>query len=192
MQVVPRPRNAKLVRNPIDSFILAKLKEKGLKPAPLADKRTMLRRAYFDLIGLPPTREEVDLFLKDTSPDAFEKVVEELLASPHYGERWEWYWLNVVRYADSAGFEGGVYYPSAWRYRDYVIKSFSDDKPYDRFIQEQIAADELWPDNQENTGTYAMPLEKLEHLEARVGTGLYAFCPQIQESTMDGARLRHE
>ena len=189
---VPRPKRGKLVRNPIDAFILAKLKEKGLKPAPLADKQTLLRRAYFDLLGLPPTTEQVERFLQDTSPGAFRKVIDQLLASPHYGERWGRHWLDVVRYADAAGFEGDNDYPTAWRYRDYVIKSFNDDKPYDRFVQEQIAADELWPDNQENSGTYAMPLEKLEHLEARVGTGLYTFGPENDGSQLNGARLRHE
>ena len=183
---VPQPKDATLARNPIDAFILARLKEKGLKPAPPADKRTLLRRAYFDLIGLPPTPEQVERFLEDSSPDAFERVVEELLASPQYGERWARHWLDVVRYADSTGFEADLPYLNAWRYRDYVIKSFNDDKPYDRFVQEQIAADELWPDDQANTGTYAMPLKKLEHLEARVGTGLYAFGPKIGESEMDG------
>ena len=189
---VPKPKDATLVRNPIDAFILARLQEKGLKPAPPADKRTLLRRAYFDLIGLPPTPEQVERFLEDSSFDAFERVVEELLASPQYGERWARHWLDVVRYADSTGFEADLPYLNAWRYRDYVIKSFNDDKPYDRFVQEQIAADELWPDDQANTGTYAMPLEKLEHLEARVGTGLYAFGPKIGESEMDGGKLRHE
>ena len=189
---VPRPKRGKLVRNPIDAFILAKLKEKGLQPAPLADKRTLLRRAYFDLIGLPPTPAQLDAFLNDNSPDAFEKVVEKLLASPQYGERWGRHWLDVVRYADSAGFEGDTDYPTAWRYRDYVIKSFNDDKPYDRFVQEQIAADELWPDSQEGGGTLAPPLKNLEHLEARVGTGLYALGPSIHESQMDGPKLRYE
>ena len=189
---VPRPKRGKLVRNPIDAFILAKLAEKGLQPASPADKGTLLRRAYFDLIGLPPTPAQLDAFLNDNSPDAFEKVVEQLLASPRYGERWGRHWLDVVRYGDSTGFEADALYLNAWRYRDYVIKSFNDDKPYDRFVQEQIAADELWPDNLENSGTYAMALEKLEHLEARVGTGLYTFGPKIPESELDGAKVRYE
>ena len=100
---VPRPKRGKLVRNPIDAFILAKLEEKGLKPAAPADKRTLLRRAYFDLIGLPPAPEQVERFVKDSSPDAYEKLIDELLASPRYGERWGRHWLDVVRYADSAG-----------------------------------------------------------------------------------------
>jgi Protein of unknown function (DUF1549) len=121
--------------NPIDSFILAKHREKGLRPAPKADKLTLLRRAYFDLIGLPPTPEQAEEFLANPSPDAYEGLIDSLLASPRYGERWGRHWLDVVRYADSAGFEGDVYYPNAWRYRDYVIKSLNEDKPYDRFVQ---------------------------------------------------------
>ena len=178
--------------NPIDAFVLAKLKEKGLAPAPKADKRTLLRRTYYDLIGLPPTPEQLDHFLKDPCPEAYEKVVDQLLDSPQYGERWGRHWLDVVRYADSAGFEGDVYYPNAWRYRDYVIKSFHEDKPYDRFIQEQIAGDELWADNLELQGFYDVPLEKLEHLEARIGTGLYTFGQEIQESHLDATKLRYE
>ena len=189
---VPRSKNASLVRNPIDAFILAKLEEKGLKPAAPADERTLLRRAYYDLIGLPPTPEQVDRFLKDTSPDAFEKVIQELLASPRYGERWGRHWLDVARHADSAGFETDATYPYAYRYRDYVIKSFNDDKPYDRFVQEQIAGDELWPDDLELEGTFAIPYEKLEHMEARVGTGLYGTGPLVGESNMKPSKRLYE
>ena len=178
--------------NPIDAFVLVKLKEKGLRPAPKADKRTLLRRTYYDLIGLPPAPEQLDRFLKDTSPEAYEKVVDELLDSSQYGECWGRHWLDVVRYADSAGFEGDVFYPNAWRYRDYVIKSFNEDKPYDRFIQEQVAGDELWPDNLDLQGFYDVPLEKLEHLEARIGTGLYTLGQEIQESHLDATKLRYE
>ena len=178
--------------NPIDAFILARLHEKGLEPAPAADKSTLLRRAYFDLVGLPPTPAQADRFLQNTSPDAFEELVDELLASSHYGERWGRHWLDVVRYADSAGFEGDVFYPNAWRYRDYVIKSFNEDKPYDRFVQEQIAGDELFPNNLEMEGFYDIAPEKLEHMEARIGTTLYTFGPEIQESHLDAERLRYE
>ena len=144
---VPEIRNAKWVRNPIDAFVLAKLEAKGLDPSPRADKITLVRRAYFDLIGLPPMPEEVDAFLADQSPNAFEKVVNRLLASAHYGERWARHWLDLARYADSEGFKTDQTRPNAWRYRDYVIKSFNSDKPYDRFVREQIAGDELWPDS---------------------------------------------
>ena len=134
-------------KTPVDNFILAKLDEKNLKPNPPADKRTLIRRATFDLIGLPPTTEEVDAFLKDESPDAFAKVVDHLLASPHYGERWGRHWLDVARYSDTKSQirrqREDPNYPYAWTYRDYVIKSFNDDKPYNIFIIEQLAADKL-------------------------------------------------
>jgi len=189
---VPSAKNQAGQANPIDVFVLAKLEEKRLTPAPKADKRTLLRRAYYDLIGLPPSPEQLEQFLKDSSPDAYEKVIDALLDSPQYGERWGRHWLDVVRYADSAGFEGDVFYPNAWRYRDYVIKSFNEDKPYDRFIQEQIAGDELWPDNLDLQGFYDVPLEKLEHLEARIGTSLYTLGQEIQESHLDATKLRYE
>jgi hypothetical protein len=132
---------------PIDAFILEKLEERALSPSPPADKVTLLRRATFDLTGLPPTPEEVDAFLNDQSANAFEKVIDRLLLSPHYGERWARHWLDLARYAESEGFKADETRPNVWRYRDYVIKSFNDDKPYDRFLMEQIAGDELWPDN---------------------------------------------
>ena len=165
--LLPRPaKSARQLIQSTSSFRL-KLGEKGLNAAPRADKLTLLRRVYFDLIGLPPSPEEAAKFLSNSSPKAYEDLIDNLLASPRYGERWARHWLDVARYADSAGFEGDVYYPNAWRYRDYVIKSFNEDKPYDRFVQEQIAGDELWPDNLDLTGFYDVPYEKLEHLEAR-------------------------
>ncbi|MDA2938273.1 DUF1553 domain-containing protein [Acidobacteria bacterium AH-259-A15] len=130
-------------RNPIDNFILAKLEEKGLKPAPGADKRTLIRRASYDLIGLPPTPEETEAFLADPSPTAFAKLIDRLLASAHYGERWGRHWLDLVRYADSAGDSADYPVPQAYLYRNYVINSFNKDKPYDQFIREQIAGDLL-------------------------------------------------
>jgi cytochrome c553 len=133
--------------NPIDAFLRQVMQSKGLKPSPPADKRTLIRRAYLDLTGLPPSIDQVNAFVKDSSPKAFAKVVEDLLASPHYGERWGRHWLDVVRYADSGGFEYDRDRPTAWRYRDYVIRSFNQDKPYDRFLKEQIAGDEIWPDS---------------------------------------------
>jgi hypothetical protein len=132
------------IKSPIDAFILAKLTEKGLSPAPPADKRTLLRRVYFDLIGLPPTPEEIDAFLADDSPDAFEKVVDRLLASPHHGERWGRHWLDVARYGeDQAHTFQARKYPDGWRYRDWVIQAFNTDVPYDRFTIEQLAGDLL-------------------------------------------------
>jgi Protein of unknown function (DUF1549)/Protein of unknown function (DUF1553)/Planctomycete cytochrome C len=127
----------------IDRFVLRKLEEKGLKPAPPADKLTLLRRATFDLTGLPPTESEMRDFLADQSPDAFKKVVERLLANPRYGERWGRHWLDVARYADSTGNDEDHRYPHAWKYRDYVIESFNNDLPYDQFIREQVAGDLL-------------------------------------------------
>ena len=129
--------------NPIDAFIRAKLREKGLSPALPADRRTLIRRATFDLTGLPPTPQEADDFLADQSPEAFEKVIERLLASPGYGERWGRHWLDVARYADSNGMDENIAFGNAWRYRDYVVRAFNDDKPFDQFVIEQIAGDLL-------------------------------------------------
>lgn len=129
--------------NPIDAFIDEKLAAKGLKLAPQADKRTLIRRATFDLTGLPPTPEEIDAFLADTSPDAFAKVVDRLLRSPHYGEKWGRHWLDVARYSDSNGLDENIALGTAWRYRDYVVRSFNADKPFDQFLTEQLAGDLL-------------------------------------------------
>ncbi|HVS39158.1 MAG TPA: PSD1 and planctomycete cytochrome C domain-containing protein [Gemmataceae bacterium] len=141
---VPAVRQTVRIRNPIDAFVLAKLEEKGLTFAPEADKATLLRRVTCDLTGLPPTPAEIDAFLKDDSPDAYEKVVDRLLASPHYGEQWARHWLDLAGYADSEGILDADYpRTAAWRYRDYVVRAFNADKPYDRFLKEQIAGDEL-------------------------------------------------
>ena len=179
-------------KNPVDAFVDATLHEKGLKALPRADKRTLIRRAYFDLHGLPPTPEAVDVFVKDESADAWPKLIDELLASPRYGERWARHWLDVARYADTGGFETDIYFPNAWRYRDYVIESFNEDKPYDRFVHEQIAGDELWMDDLEARGGYDIPAEKQERLEARIGTGMYTIGPIYHEAALDGRQLRYE
>lgn len=152
---IPNVRRTSWVRSPIDNFVLAKLEEKQLTPSKEADKATLLRRVSLDLIGLPPAPDELQAFLEDTSPDAYEKVVDRLLASPRYGERWGRHWLDLARYADSDGFKADHTRPNIWRYRDYVIRSFNNDKPYNRFIREQIAGDEIWPDS----------------FEARIATG---------------------
>jgi len=144
---VPSVRNTHWPRNPIDAFILARLEAATMPPAPPADKRTLIRRVTFDLIGLPPTPREIDAFLKDESPDAFEKVVDRLLASSQYGAKWGRHWLDVVRYADTSGCNGDFPMPDAWRYRNYVIRSFNADKPYDRFLKEQLAGDRLPADS---------------------------------------------
>jgi hypothetical protein len=130
-------------RGDIDRFVLARLEAQGLRPAADADRITLIRRVYFDLIGLPPTPEEIDAFVGDPSPGAFARVVDELLASPHFGERWGRHWLDVARYADSSGGGRSLLFPDAWRYRDYVIAAFNNDKPYSRFVAEQIAGDLL-------------------------------------------------
>ena len=142
-QQPPTVKDAKWVANPIDSFILSKLEQKGLTPALPADKTALLRRVTYDLTGLPPTPAEVETFLADNSTGAYEKVVDRLLQSPHYGEKWARHWLDVVRYADTNSFERDGPKPNAWRYRDYVIRSFNSDKPYDQFVREQLAGDEL-------------------------------------------------
>ncbi|MBX3442849.1 MAG: PSD1 domain-containing protein [Planctomyces sp.] len=144
-------------RGPIDQFVLATLRDAGLAPSPAADRITLLRRVHQDLTGLPPTPDDVDRFLSDETPEAYARVVDGLLASPRYGEHQARLWLDLVRYAESDGYKQDTYRPTAWRYRDYVIQSFNDDKPYDRFLAEQIAGDELEPDNP----------------EARIATGFY-------------------
>ena len=139
----PAAANSAWNKNPIDAFIFAKLGEKQLNPSARAAKNTLIRRAYLDLTGIPPSPADVDTFVRDTAPDAFSKLVDRLLASPLYGERWGRHWLDVARYADSGGYEQDFTYANAWRYRDYVIRAFNQDKPYDRFIREQVAGDEL-------------------------------------------------
>jgi len=158
---VPDAAGSKWARSPIDNFVLARLNEYGLKPSEEADRATYIRRVTLDLLGLLPTPVEVAAFEKDKSPDAYEKLVDRLLASPHFGERQARRWLDLARYADSAGFQNDQTRPNNWRYRDYVIKSFNDDKPFDQFIREQVAGDELWPDSQ----------------EAKIATGLLAGYP---------------
>jgi hypothetical protein len=130
-------------QNPIDAFILQQLRNEGLNHSPRAGRETLIRRVYFDMIGLPPSPREITEFLADKSPDAYQKIVEKLLASPQYGERWGQHWLDVVRFAETDGFEYDTHRRDAWRYRDYVIRAFNNDKPYDRFLTEQLAGDEI-------------------------------------------------
>ncbi|MFZ2403922.1 MAG: DUF1549 and DUF1553 domain-containing protein [Methylobacter sp.] len=145
----PAVNNKNWVRTPIDAFVLAPLEAKGLAPSPDADRAAFVRRATLDAWGVIPTPEDVASFVNDTSPDAYERLADRLLASPKYGERQARRWLDLARYADSTGFQNDNTRPNMWRYRDYVINAFNQDKPYSRFIQEQLAGDELWPDNQE-------------------------------------------
>jgi mono/diheme cytochrome c family protein len=146
---VPAVAHPRWGKHPIDAFLWSSLRSKKLTPSPRADRRTLIRRAYLDLLGLPPSPDEVEAFVNDTSPDAWLKLVDRLLASPHYGERWARHWLDLVRYADSGGFEFDVDRHEMWRYRDYVVKSFNDDKPYSQFVREQIAGDEIAPGSDE-------------------------------------------
>lgn len=171
---VPEVSPESTVRNPIDAFILDRLNAEGLTPAAEADRRTLIRRATYDLTGLPPTPEEVEGFLADESPDAFERVVDRLLASPRYGERRARRWLDLVHYADTHGYDKDKRRPHAWPYRDYVIRSLNEDTPYARFIQEQIAGDVLFPEEPERlvaTGFIAAgPWDFVGHVELREGT----------------------
>jgi hypothetical protein len=145
----PEVKQKEWVRTPIDTFVLAQLEAKGLKPSKEADRATFIRRATLDAWGLVPTPEEVKAFVNDKSPNAHEKLADRLLASPHYGERQARRWLDLARYADSTGFQNDNTRPNNWRYRDYVINAFNQDKPFSRFVQEQIAGDELWPESQD-------------------------------------------
>ena len=163
---VPAVKQKAWVRSPIDAFVLAQLEGKGLKPSPDTDRATYIRRATLDAWGLLPTPEEVQVFVNDKSPDAYEKLVDRLLSSHHFGERQARRWLDLARYADSAGFQNDNTRPNNWRYRDYVIQAFNDDKPFNRFIQEQIAGDELWPNSQ----------------EAKIATGFLAGYPDNSNS----------
>jgi mono/diheme cytochrome c family protein len=142
----PVPASPFPIRNEIDNFVFAKLASKNISPSPEADRRTLIRRLYFDLLGLPPSPEAVRAFQNDTRRDAYEKLVDQLLASPHYGERWARHWLDVVRFAETHGFEMNNPRPNAWPYRDYVIRAFNDDKPYNQFVMEQLAGDALGAD----------------------------------------------
>src|SRR4051812_3572906 len=140
---IPKVKDASWCRNPIDRFVLARLEEMGWTPSPSPAPLALLRRIHFDLTGLPATIEEQDALLRGSSPEALDRVVDHLLARPAYGERWARHWLDVARFAESNGFERDATKPYAWRYRDWVIRSLNDDKPYDRFLVEQLAGDEL-------------------------------------------------
>ena len=170
------------IRNPIDNFVLSRLAREGLRPAAEADRLTLLRRVTLDLTGLPPTATEVDAFLQDRSSNAYEKVVDRLLASPHFGERWAQHWLDVVRFAESNGYEVDADRPHAWRYRDYVIRSFNADKPYDQFLTEQLAGDEL-----------AAGKDAASAAELWIATGLHRCGPvHMVSGNLDADVLRQE
>src|SRR5262249_21121239 len=163
----PRVKDAGWTKSAIDRFILSQLEAKGLRPVPAADRRTLIRRATLDLTGLPPSPEDVDAFVSDRSPDAFAKVVDRLLASPRYGERWGRYWLDIARYSDDKlNSTQDEPYPNAFRYRDWVIEAFNNDLPYDRFVKAQIAGD-LLPEKQ------------------AAALGFYALSPEFQDDRVD-------
>ncbi len=179
---IPKVNNSAWSRNPIDNFILAKLEAKGVKPSPAADKRTLLRRLSFNLTGLPPTPAEMEAFLSDKSPNAYEKAADRLLASPQYGERWGRRWLDVVHYGDTHGYDKDKRRDNAWHYRDYVIAAFNSDKPYTRFLREQIAGDVLYP----------------KEPQAIVATGFISAGPwdfvgnlELAENTVEKAKTRN-
>ncbi|MBM3774111.1 MAG: DUF1549 domain-containing protein, partial [Acidobacteria bacterium] len=169
--LVPEVRNRAWTRSPIDRFVLAKLEAKGIEPVGPADPRALIRRAYFDLVGLPPTPEQVDAFLADQSADSFAKVIESLLASPHYGERWARYWLDIARYADERlASTKDEPYPNSFRYRDWVVQAFNDDMPFDLFVKAQIAGDLL---------------EGVERERVLPGLGFYGLSPELQDDRVD-------
>ncbi|HYM09688.1 MAG TPA: PSD1 and planctomycete cytochrome C domain-containing protein [Bryobacterales bacterium] len=172
---VPVVKNQDWGRHPIDAFLEKVFEEKGMTPAPPADKRTLVRRAYLDLIGLPPTPEQVTAFVNDNAADAWDKLIDRLLDSPAYGERWGRHWLDTARYADSSGFEHDRDRPNAWRYRDYVINAFNKDKPYNVFIKEQLAGDELdWVS-----------------FESKIATGFLRAGPRVEFREKDNPQYRY-
>jgi cytochrome c553 len=174
--------HAKWVRNPVDAFVLATLSEQRLAPSPEADRRTLIRRAYFDLIGLPPDPDAVERFVADPDPNAYERLVDELLASPRYGERWARHWLDLVHYGDTHGYDKDKVRPNAWPYRDYVIRAFNEDKPYDRFVREQLAGDVFYPGTADGVAGLGF-----------IAAGPFDFVGQIEvgDGTMEKQRVRN-
>ena len=173
-QTAAPPTDSSWVRTPVDAFILPALREHGLQPSDEADRRTLIRRLTYDLHGLPPTPAEIEDFVADSSNEAYEELVDRLLASPRYGERWGRYWLDVVHFGESHGYDKDKPRPNAWPYRDYVIRSLNQDKPYDRFVAEQVAGDALYPDDPWATVATGMiaagPWDFVGHVELREGT----------------------
>jgi hypothetical protein len=178
----PLPKTTPAASNPVDAFVWDRLHQKGLTPSPRADKATLLRRVSFDLTGLPPSPEELSSFLANPTPDAYEQAVDRLLASPRYGERWARHWLDIVHYGDTHGYDKDQPRPNAWPYRDYVIRAFNEDKPYARFVQEQLAGDVLFPETRDGIQALgflaAGPWDLIGHLE-------------VSEQKVDGKIARH-
>ncbi|MEP6754438.1 MAG: DUF1553 domain-containing protein [Chthonomonadales bacterium] len=202
--VPPKPRNAAWVKNPVDAFVLSTLEKRGMVPAPPVGKRELLRRVTFDLIGLPPTSREISDFVNDRRPDAYARVVDRLLASPRYGERWSRYWLDLVRYADTNGYERDVEKPYSYKYRDYVIQSLNSDKPYNQFVTEQLAGDEMpghneatltatgflrlgtWDDEPNDPVQYKYErLDDLVHVSSTAFLGLTIRCARCHDHKFD-------
>ena len=192
------------VTNPIDAFVIAKLEANNMTMAPLADRRTLLRRAYFDVIGLPPTLEEMNSFLTDDSENAYEHLVDQLLESKHYGERWARYWLDLVRFAETCGYERDQQKPQIWQYRDWVVRAFNDDMPFDRFVQHQLAGDEIpdadeqsviatgmlragtWNDEPNDSADYLYTrLEDMVHTTSSAFLGLTVKCARCHDHKFD-------
>lgn len=203
---IPKPKSDSWSRNDVDRFVFSRLKANNLQPSVEARKADYIRRATFDLLGLPPTPEEVEAFIQDTSEEAHEELINRLLDSPHYGEKWGQHWLDVIRYSESEGFEYDRHLPGAWRFRDYVIRSFNEDKPFDQFIREQLAGDEFEEPNEDawiatgfhrfgpvrrNAGNPEIALSRNEVLTERtdiIGTalmGLTLGCARCHEHKLD-------
>jgi mono/diheme cytochrome c family protein len=180
---IPEPKaSTAIIRNPIDSFVVAKLGQKGLVQSPEATRAQLIRRLAFDLAGLPPTPEEVEAFVRDPDPRAYERLVDRLLASPHYGERWARHWLDVVHYGETHGYDKDKPRPNAWPYRDYVIRSLNEDKPYTRFVEEQVAGDILFPETRDG-------IEALGFVAA--GPWDFIGHAEVAETKIDGKVARH-
>lgn len=204
---MPHIRHSELVKTPVDAWIFDKLEREGKKLAPVADARTLIRRLYFDLLGIPPTYEQVEAFAADGSPLAYEQLVDELLASPRYGERWGRYWLDVVRFAETCGYERDQIKPNIWRYRDWVIQALNDDMPYDQFVTEQLAGDEViwrnestviatgmiragtWNDEPNDPADYLYErLEDMVHTTTSAFLGLTVKCARCHDHKFDPIR----
>ncbi len=202
-ETVPAVKNRSWIRNEIDAFILGRLEKEGLAPAPKALPHVLIRRVYLDLTGIPPTPKEVNEFVRNPSDAAYKQVIERLLASPHYGERWGRHWLDLARYADSGGYEFDYDRPHAWRYRDWVIRAFNEDKPYDQFIREQLANDQFNPadtdaliptgfcrngptvDNADNEETRMDELDDMVTTTSSVFLGLTVGCARCHDHKYD-------
>ncbi|MEC7776836.1 MAG: PSD1 and planctomycete cytochrome C domain-containing protein [Planctomycetota bacterium] len=204
---VPEVKNTEWIANPIDTFIYRRLEKNSLQPAPRAGKRTLVRRAFFDLLGLPPTREQLNAFIKDDSPGAWEKLIDSLLESKHYGERWARYWLDLVRFAETCGYERDQLKPNIWKYRDWVINALNKDMPYDRFVIDQLAGDEVshrdeqsviatgmlragtWNDEPNDAADYVYTrLEDMVHTTTSAFVGLTVKCARCHDHKFDPIR----